>query len=45
MEHDDKDVSEAIRQAATELYNLTVLAEGRRIQYPTENKTNNDCSH
>ena len=44
MEHDNKDVSEAIRQAATELYKLTILAEGRRIRYSTENKVNKDFS-
>lgn len=31
MEHDDKDVNKAIQEAARELYNLTVLAEGKRI--------------
>ena len=43
MEHTDKDVSKAIQQAATELYRLTVLAEGRRIR-ETENKASKDFS-
>jgi hypothetical protein len=31
MENEDKDVNEAIQEAAKELYRLTVLAEGKRI--------------
>ena len=36
MEHEDHDGNKVIQEAAKELYNLTVLAEGKRIS---------DCSH
>lgn len=44
MEHGSKDVSKKVEHAARELYNLTILAEGKRIS-DVEDKRHPDFSY